>query len=126
MYIKNFMTDRPYTQPNYMDVNGVEFVKTMRTLKEQGKLNSVQERFLSDFRPSEELYDIVNDPFELKKQPLPRPKVKGLGDAVSLVAHPIAKAIDTVFGTSVSSCGGCAKRQQSLNEILPFENKQDT
>ena len=65
-YIKNFMTDRPYTQPTYMDVNGVEFVKTMRKLKEQGKLNSVQERFLSDFRPSEELYDIVNDPFELK------------------------------------------------------------
>ena len=65
-YIKNFMTDRPYTQPTYMDVNGVEFVKTMRTLKDKGKLNSVQERFLSDFRPSEELYDIVNDPFELK------------------------------------------------------------
>ena len=65
-YIKNFMTDRPYTQPTYMDVNGVEFVKTMRKLKEQGNLNSVQERFLSDFRPSEELYDIVNDPFELK------------------------------------------------------------
>lgn len=65
-YIKNFMTDRAYTQPTYMDVNGVEFVKTMKKLKEQGKLNSVQERFLSDFRPSEELYDIVNDPFELK------------------------------------------------------------
>jgi arylsulfatase A-like enzyme len=65
-YIKNFMTDRPYTQPTYMDVNGVEFVKTIRKLKEQGKLNSVQERFLSDFRPSEELYDIENDPFELK------------------------------------------------------------
>ena len=60
------MTDRPYTQPTYMDVNGVEFVKTIRKLKEQGNLNSVQERFLSDFRPSEELYDIVNDPFELK------------------------------------------------------------
>ena len=27
---------------------------------------SVQERFLSDFRPSEELYDITDDPFELK------------------------------------------------------------
>jgi arylsulfatase A-like enzyme len=25
-YIKNFMTDRPYTQPTYMDVNGVGFV----------------------------------------------------------------------------------------------------
>ena len=37
-YIKNFMTDRPYTQPTYMDVNGVEFVKTMRKLKEQGNL----------------------------------------------------------------------------------------
>ena len=60
------MTDRSYTQPTYMDVNGVEFVKTMRKLKEEGKLNLVQGRFMSDFRPSEELYDIVNDPFELK------------------------------------------------------------
>jgi hypothetical protein len=64
------------------------------------------------------------DPFELKKQPLPRPKVKGLGDAVSLVAHPIAKAIDTVFGTSVSSCGGCAKRQQGWNEMFPFASDE--
>jgi len=65
-YIKNFMTDRAYTQPTYMDVSGVEFVKTMRKLKKEGKLNSAQERFMSDFRPSEELYDILNDPYELK------------------------------------------------------------
>lgn len=64
-YIRNFMTDRPYTQPTYMDVDGIEFVKVMKQLYAEDKLNPVQARFLSDYRPAEELYDLVNDPFEI-------------------------------------------------------------
>lgn len=64
-YIRNFMTDRPYLQPTYMDVQGVEFVTVMKQLHDEGKLNEAQSKFLSDVRPSEELYDIVNDPFEI-------------------------------------------------------------
>jgi arylsulfatase A-like enzyme len=64
-YIRNFMTDRPYLQPTYMDVQGVEFVTVMKQLHDDGKLNEAQDKFLSDIRPSEELYDIVNDPFEI-------------------------------------------------------------
>lgn len=64
-YIRNFMTDRPYTQPTYMDVDGVEFVKVTKQLHADGKLNEVQGRFFSDHRPAEELYDIQSDPFEL-------------------------------------------------------------
>ncbi len=64
-YIRNFMTDPPYTQPTYMDVDGVEFVKVTKQLHEENKLNEVQNRFFSDYRPAEELYDIQNDPFEL-------------------------------------------------------------
>ena len=64
-YIKNFLTDRPYTQPTYMDVDGIAFVKTMHDLHKNKKLNKIQDRFMSDFRPSEELYDLKNDPFEL-------------------------------------------------------------
>lgn len=56
----------------------------------------------------------------------PSAKIKGLGDVIALITQPIAKTIDAVAGTHISTCGGCAKRQQSLNEILPFENKQDT
>jgi hypothetical protein len=64
-YIKNFLTDRPYSQPTYMDVDGIEFIKTMHQLHKDKKLNAIQNRFMSDYRPSEELYDLKNDPFEL-------------------------------------------------------------
>ncbi len=64
-YIRNFMTDRPYTQPTYMDVDGVEFVKVMKQLHAENKLDSIQERFMSTERPAEELYNIKEDPFEL-------------------------------------------------------------
>ncbi len=64
-YIRNFMTDRPYLQSTYMDVQGVEFVTVMKELHATGKLNEAQDRFLSNERPSEELYDIKNDPFEI-------------------------------------------------------------
>lgn len=64
-YIRNFMTDRPYTQPTYMDVDGVEFVKVTKQLHAENKLNEVQGIFFSDNRPAEELYDLEQDPFEL-------------------------------------------------------------
>lgn len=64
-YIRNFMTDRPYTQPTYMDVDGVDFVKVMKQLYAQNKLDSIQARFFSNERPEEELYNLVEDPFEL-------------------------------------------------------------
>lgn len=64
-YIHNFMTDRPYSQPTYMDFDGIEFVKVMHQLHKDKKLNAVQDRFMSDERPVEELYDLKKDPFEL-------------------------------------------------------------
>ncbi len=64
-YIRNFKTDRPYTQPTYMDFDEIEFVKVMHQLHEEKKLNAVQDQFMSDERPKEELYDLKNDPFEL-------------------------------------------------------------
>ncbi len=64
-YIRNFMTDRPYSQPTYMDFDGIEFVKVMHQLHAENKLNKDQDRFMSDERPAEELYDLKADPFEL-------------------------------------------------------------
>jgi arylsulfatase A-like enzyme len=61
-YIRNFMTDRPYLQPQYRD--GQEFLEVLRDLHEAGKLNEVQSRFVSDERPAEELYDLQEDPHE--------------------------------------------------------------
>ena len=62
-YIRNFFPDRPYMQPNYRDQ--WEITKLMRQLHNQGKLNAVQDRFWSDERPEEELYDCENDPHEI-------------------------------------------------------------
>ena len=39
----------------------------------------------------------------------------GLGDAVAMVAQPIAAAIDMVAGTDIKGCGACAKRRANLN-----------
>ncbi len=64
-YIRNFKTDRPYTQPTYMDVDGVQFVKVMKQLHSENRLDPKQALFFAENRPSEELYDLKNDPYEL-------------------------------------------------------------
>ena len=61
-YIRNFMTDKPYMQPNYRSES--ELMKFMHTAYEAGNLNETQARFFSDHRPAEELYDLQNDPGE--------------------------------------------------------------
>lgn len=43
----------------------------------------------------------------------------GLGDLVATVAQPIARAIDAVAGTNIKGCGGCKKRQEALNRLVP-------
>jgi len=62
-YIRNFFPDRPYMQPNYRDE--WDITKLMRRLHSEGKLNAVQDRFWSEVRQAEELYDLTNDPDEI-------------------------------------------------------------
>ncbi len=62
-YIKNFMTDRPYMQPNYRD--DWELTKTIRKAYKNGELNNVQSRFWEEERPQEELYNLMTDPNEI-------------------------------------------------------------
>lgn len=50
----------------------------------------------------------------------PPTELRGLGDAVAVVAQPIARMIDSVLGTNVQGCGGCKARQAALNKVLPF------
>jgi len=47
--------------------------------------------------------------------------VKGLGDLVHKIANPIARAIDSVAGTNIQGCGGCAKRREQLNKAIPIK-----
>ena len=62
-YIRNFMLDRPYMQPNYRDE--WEITQIMRKLHAEGRLDAIQDRFWSDERPAEELYDLQNDSHEI-------------------------------------------------------------
>jgi len=62
-YIRNYFPDRPYMQPNYRDKWDIS--KLMRKLHIEGKLTAIQDRFWSDERPSEELYDLQSDPHEI-------------------------------------------------------------
>lgn len=63
-YIRNFLSYRPHAQRNqYKD--GKEISKHMRSLFEAGKLNELQSRFYQPTRPTEELYDLEDDPQEL-------------------------------------------------------------
>ncbi len=59
-YIRNFMTDKPYMQPNYRTES--ELMRFMHSQYEAGKLNEVEARFFGPERPAEELYDLVADP----------------------------------------------------------------
>ncbi len=61
--------------------------------------------------------------FPIKRfAPLPRQdkKLRGAGDAVALVAKPVARALDRVLGTRLAKCGECKSRQEWLNEMMPF------
>ncbi len=63
-YIRNFLSYRPHAQRNqYKD--GKQISRHTRELWESGRLNELQARFYQPTRPTEELYDLENDPFEI-------------------------------------------------------------
>jgi N-sulfoglucosamine sulfohydrolase len=61
-YIRNFLTDRPFMQPQYRD--GRAYVDDLRAYYESGKMNYTQAFIWSETRIPEELYDLENDPHE--------------------------------------------------------------
>ena len=63
-YIRNFYPERPLLQPsNYKDSK--EIINRLRYLYQQDQLTALQKELLfAAQRPAEELYDIVNDPYE--------------------------------------------------------------
>ena len=64
-YIRNFYPKRPHLQPNiYKDKK--PFMQPLRDLYAEGKLNEIQSLLFAETRPEEELYDLSNDPWEIK------------------------------------------------------------
>ena len=64
-YIRNYLNERPHLQPNgYKD--GKQILIRMKELFNQGKLDQIQSQIYATKRPKEELYDLRNDPWEIK------------------------------------------------------------
>jgi len=63
-YLRNFLTDRPYLQPQYRDERAV--MKTWKRLYSEGSLIPEAAAFASDKKPAEEFYDLWKDPHEVK------------------------------------------------------------
>lgn len=64
-YIKNNIIEQSHdAHQAYLEFHRPA-VHIMRGLKEKGKLNGLQSKFFADAKEPEELYDIVNDPFEI-------------------------------------------------------------
>lgn len=63
-YLRNFLTDRPYMQPQYRD--GRPEIIAWRKLQAEGKLTPEASVWVGDERPAEELYDLKNDPDEIR------------------------------------------------------------
>ena len=64
-YIRNFMPERPYTQPNAYKEQFYPVLKLLKDLYGQGKLTPAQALFMAPRKPDEELYDLRNDPHEI-------------------------------------------------------------
>ncbi|WP_236621951.1 sulfatase-like hydrolase/transferase [Novipirellula maiorica] len=62
-YIRNFYPDRPMLQPQYRD--NKKDVLDLKRLHQAGQLNDYQEQHWFGVRPTEELYDIANDPHQI-------------------------------------------------------------
>jgi N-sulfoglucosamine sulfohydrolase len=65
-YIRNYYPERPYTQFNAYKFRQYPVLTLMQVLHEQGKLTPDQAKFMAVTRPKEELYDLKQDPHELR------------------------------------------------------------
>ena len=64
-YIKNFFPERPYTYFNAYKKLQYPVLTLMEKMYAEGKLTQEQANFMSPTRPGEELYDLINDPYEV-------------------------------------------------------------
>lgn len=63
-YIRNFLPDRPHLQPNAYKDNKPCLI-ALRKAHADGLLDSVQQTLFAPRRPTEELYDLTTDPWEI-------------------------------------------------------------
>ena len=54
----------------------------------------------------------------------PAPKIskhfRGAGDVLAAVLHPVVSVVRAATGIDLENCGGCGKRKDKLNQIMPL------
>lgn len=63
-YLRNFKDDRPFMQPQYRDQEA--FMQDIKAYYKAGKMNAAQRFMMAEARVPEELYDLENDPDEIR------------------------------------------------------------
>ena len=46
-----------------------------------------------------------------------KPRVP-IGNAVAMIAKPVAVMLDKTFGTNIRNCSGCETRRKALNNLI--------
>ena len=65
-YIRNFMPERPYTQPNAYIETSYPTQRVIKELHAAQRLNAIQELWMAPRKPAVEFYDTQADPFEVR------------------------------------------------------------
>jgi hypothetical protein len=65
-YIRNFTPDRPFLQPNAYKERSYPVWNLLKELHAEGKLTPAQEFLCQPSMPEEELYDLENDPHQIR------------------------------------------------------------
>lgn len=63
-YLRNYLTDRPFMNPSYKDPWPVS--RELRRMMAAEEMNATQAIFFGEEKPMEELYDLANDPHEVR------------------------------------------------------------
>jgi arylsulfatase A-like enzyme len=65
-YIRNYMWYRPWMAPNRYKDTSYPMRDLLRKLHSENRLTPAQAKFMAPAKPPEELYDLQNDPYELR------------------------------------------------------------
>ena len=125
-YMRNFLTDRPFMQPQYRD-NRPE-MKIGKQLYADGKLNEVQAFIWRPERVAEEFYDLANDPHEINNLVNDPQHAEALKRHRQLLADWIKRTDDKgQYKESVDSLRGVLKRwsKQAVNPEYEAARNRD-
>lgn len=114
-YMRNFLTDRSFMQPQYRD--GRDYIEAERELFKAGKLNAAQ-AFKWEARVPEELYDLKNDPHEINNLANDPAFAKVLVEHRAILAKWVKETDDKgQYPESIDSLRGVLKRwnKQAVN-----------